>query len=457
MFKLRRIILINISILFACLALMEGVAALVLVIHETQVADRVAALDEDAKRKAKNETDSSQQKTQYDRPLYSDPSIKEDLDTWQARAGSPFDYANFLVYRNRPYTSRFVNVDDSGVRANGSEKWHPAETRYEIWMLGSSSVFGVSTGDAQSVPAWLERKLRDRHPGKHIIVRNLGVVAYTSLQDYLNFKLRLLKKKPDMVIIFNGVNDYYYSWYPLEPLADTMFQTGVNSDVLHDYWDWHADRRWINWHFVVAGISSLFSNTIDLIGKAQKWLLLRSANADIQLWKENYRKRRDETAKKVVPTIAAGYRFYIENIEAITALAARHKIAVVAVQQPLMFATRKQLIAQEVTETAHLRLSHFSMTENELEALTEVPSYRLDQTQYWKWQSFVDGYEKQKAQLATFAASAGIEYIDIMPAINAAGQVPVFSSPIHYTYRGAELIAGAMVPGVERASGARLE
>lgn len=404
----------------------------------------------------RREIDAQQNQSDYDKPVYSDPYIKAGLDSWHAQPGSPYDYSNYLVYKNRPYSSRFINIDSSGARLNGSGRQKPNEPDYEIWMIGSSAVFGITNADTETVPAFLEQKLSEHFYGKTISVRNLGVAGYTSLQDYLNFKLRLLHEQPDMVIIFSGMNDFNISMYPKIPLEDTMLYTGVNSDILHDYWDWHSESRWINWHLVGPRISALFSNTIQLIEKAQKWFALREANSDIESWKSKYRAKRKESAKRIKPTIEAGHKFFINNVKSTVSLALRNGIEIIVAQQPYLFATRKQLVAQELSKVVHGRLSHFTLSDEELDALTEIPPYRLSQTEYWHWESVVSAYEEQKTLLSEYARSAGITYIDVMPAIDKAGQMPVFSTPIHYTYRGAELVAGVLLPDIKSATKKRL-
>ena len=63
-------------------------------------------------------------------------------------------------------------------------------------------------------PAVLEGKLRAAHPGRAIEVINAGVPGYTSIEQRINFMLRISHLEPDAVVIYHGNNDINWSWVP---------------------------------------------------------------------------------------------------------------------------------------------------------------------------------------------------------------------------------------------------
>jgi hypothetical protein len=93
------------------------------------------------------------------------------------------------------------------------------------------------------------------------------------------------------------------------------------------------------------------------------------------------------------------------------------------------------------------------MPAKELDALKEVPSYRLVQTAYWNFDLFLETYRAQAAVLKSVADEVGAGYVDAQAVVDKAGPVAVFTSPNHFTFRGARLLAIPIVAEVERQLG----
>ena len=111
-----------------------------------------------------------------------------------------------LRYRHDPHsgfveaaiTSRFVNVDDRGVRSNGGA---PAGLNDAIWFFGGSTTFGFGVGDSETIPAHLERRLH--HP-----VINFGVRGHATATE--NRRLASLLRaghRPRRVLFLDGINE----------------------------------------------------------------------------------------------------------------------------------------------------------------------------------------------------------------------------------------------------------
>ena len=437
----RKTILINFLITVVLLVLVETVSWIVLSIHEGNVESRNSALLKGQSRPAEASPTTTN---------FSDPDVRLDL---QRAKQAGYRHEPYLVYLPRAFKSKHVNISEAGFRLNSQEPAYPKIINHKVWVFGSSALYGVTNADSETIPAHIERMLSRNYPDRAFQVRNFGIVGYNSLQDLIQFKYRLLRDKPDLVIVFSGVNDHYNAW--LAPtVQDAMLATNVMPrDTLKYYAELHRESGIVNWRMVAGKIRSLFGNTVTLVDKAIKYFRLRSANSDISAWKTEYRKLRDQDlarAKMVVPQIR---RMYTDNLRHMANLARDHGAKVILIHQPLLFASPKPLVGTEVAENFHPRLSFFAMSEEELQALKEVPSFRLTQTAHWTLDYFLESYRNQALALKDLSGELGAGYVDAQSVVDNAGPVAIFTSAYHFTFRGAQLLARHIVPEVERQLG----
>lgn len=104
-----------------------------------------------------------------------------------------------------PYTYDYFTINSLGFRnAEFNPKDKNKKTR--IFCIGESSTFGAESPDSQTWPARLGYYLQKSSPGKYEVI-NAGFAAYYSLL-YLNLiRYELINYKPDIIIIYAGVND----------------------------------------------------------------------------------------------------------------------------------------------------------------------------------------------------------------------------------------------------------
>ncbi len=437
---MRKTILVNVAITIALLALMELGSWAVLSIHEGNIASRNEAMLDGPAKAAVPAPDTA---------AYSDPEIRRDLDRAK-EAG--YRHEPYLVYLPNAFTSKHVNIAAAGFRLNGAQRY-PETIHHKVWVFGSSALYGVSNADSETIPAYIERLLAEKYPRRAFQVRNFGIVGYSSLQDLIQLKYRLLTDKPDLVIVFNGVNDHYNAW--LAPtVEDAMLATNVMPrETLAYYAELHRNEGLVNWRLAGGKLRALFGNTVTLAEKITKYFRLRAANGDVAAWKAGYRARAEADAaraRKVVPHMR---RLYADNLREIAALARGHGAKVMMVHQPLLFASSKPLVGPEPAESLHPRLSFFALPAIEFDALKEVPSYRLVQTAYWNFDLFLETYREQAAVLKSVADEMGAGYVDAQAVVDKAGPVAVFTSPYHFTFRGARLLALPIVAEAERQLG----
>lgn len=109
-------------------------------------------------------------------------------------------YEEVLGFRESPRRSKFVNVNQFGIRENGSANFsfNPNE---KIWVFGGSTTWGYGVADYETIPSYLERELK-----KSTI--NFGRGYYYSFQENLLLSTMLRQGwRPDIVAFVDGINE----------------------------------------------------------------------------------------------------------------------------------------------------------------------------------------------------------------------------------------------------------
>ena len=132
------------------------------------------------------------------------------------RAGTPIafrplPYVNYGLtpsYERDPGERELTRRSNAlGFRGGEIEQPKPAG-RTRIVCLGGSTTYSDLVDDADAYPAQLERILRERQPDRDLDVVNAGVPSYTSAESLANLALRVLELSPDVVVLYQAVNDY---------------------------------------------------------------------------------------------------------------------------------------------------------------------------------------------------------------------------------------------------------
>ena len=82
---------------------------------------------------------------------------------------------------------------------------------FRIFILGGSTVQGIFN-EQWTVSHYLEEELRKTNPEVEVI--NAGVVGYMSQNEIALLLTRIIDLEPDLVVVFDGRNDLYYSILP---------------------------------------------------------------------------------------------------------------------------------------------------------------------------------------------------------------------------------------------------
>jgi lysophospholipase L1-like esterase len=117
----------------------------------------------------------------------------------------------YLLHKNAPdQHNRLFNINSLGLRGREVRRDKPPSV-FRIVMLGGSGTFGYAAGsDDATIPAILERRLQSISGlRKQPQVLNAGVIAFISNQDLVYLERELIDLDPDLVIAYNGYNDFF--------------------------------------------------------------------------------------------------------------------------------------------------------------------------------------------------------------------------------------------------------
>lgn len=130
-------------------------------------------------------------------------TLREDLSRVR------YDYAPFVQFSPRPLNTRFVNIRPAGFRrTSGDSGWPPADEAVNVFLFGGSTTFGSGLPDARTVPAHVERMLRDSLEGR-VHVYNFARGAYYSSQELaLLTELFRRGRVPDVAVFVDGLNEF---------------------------------------------------------------------------------------------------------------------------------------------------------------------------------------------------------------------------------------------------------
>ena len=100
-----------------------------------------------------------------------------------------------------------VNINSLGFRGNEFSEIKPDNT-FRIFLLGGSQMFGTgATSDNTTIPGYIEHYLSKNEYEFGIEIINSGLKGVDSRKELLLLENMLLKFSPDLVIVYDGLND----------------------------------------------------------------------------------------------------------------------------------------------------------------------------------------------------------------------------------------------------------
>lgn len=129
--------------------------------------------------------------------------------------GGGIDYEPYTVLILKPdFPFKIHNIDytsnSMGLRAPEISMQKPAGV-FRIVILGGSTVEGGFNED-WTISRYLQKHIEKKYPNAQVI--NGGVLGYSSKNELMLLITKIVALQPDMVVVFDGRNDIYYSALP---------------------------------------------------------------------------------------------------------------------------------------------------------------------------------------------------------------------------------------------------
>ena len=111
-------------------------------------------------------------------------------------------YRDFVIWRAEPYESQTITIGSDGLRR---VEQAPNASADEVWLFGGSTMWGVGSDDANTIPSQLSRVAE-------VTVSSYaqrGYVARQSLNELVNVYSGVVRPGPvaRVVVFYDGVND----------------------------------------------------------------------------------------------------------------------------------------------------------------------------------------------------------------------------------------------------------
>jgi len=141
------------------------------------------------------------------------------------RPGAPpilMRFHPFLGYELRPnrsttlqdrFGARRYSTNSLGLRGRDVPVRKGPNT-FRVICVGGSTTENAYVNDEQTYPSQLERMLQARYPQARIEVLNAGRSAYSTAHTLINFQLNLAGLAPDLLVVYQAINDLMPMSYP---------------------------------------------------------------------------------------------------------------------------------------------------------------------------------------------------------------------------------------------------
>ena len=198
------------------------------------------------------------------------PDERPKLQQFHPFLGYSFRANESTVIKDR-FGERTFTTNSLGLRGRDVPRKKGPNT-FRIICVGGSTTENAYVNDDETYPAQLERMLQEQYPKVNVEVLNAGLSAYSTAHTLINFQLNLVGLEPDLLVVYQAINDLmpmgypdfqsdyrnFYTSYHLRRLVETdlryepdwpgwLRRTGVGQLLLR------ARRRTVIWDFDEAG------------------------------------------------------------------------------------------------------------------------------------------------------------------------------------------------------------
>ena len=105
-----------------------------------------------------------------------------------------------------------ININEHGFRGQEISLEKESDT-YRIFLVGGSTMIGLdSSSDDTTIPGYLQQFFDDSKIEKNIEIINAGIPNADSRSEIFLVKNHLLKFEPDLIFVYDGINDAHHDW-----------------------------------------------------------------------------------------------------------------------------------------------------------------------------------------------------------------------------------------------------
>lgn len=361
-----------------------------------------------------------------------DRQILADWDAYQAQGHKRF--YGLTVYDNAPFSSRFLNVDEEGVRSNGRRPAPDGSSTLTVWVFGSSAVVGIpNAADHETIAAYLEEDLAARLR-RAVVVKNYATVGSEGFQDLQKFRGKLLAGTPDYVVFVNGHND----------LLRDFYATSVEAEA-RALWEFHNARGIIFWPNVQGAVQRVVPHAVGLsltMRKALRWQFANLSRAD---WRREYIRQVVANREGYRAMWKDSSRFFLATMEDALDLAHKHGVRSVMAHQPTLYTAEKRLSAHEERQRQYLLAEYFALPEETVRRLDRVPWSAIDRLHGWRlFRDFREAIVNQMRSYGDLCARRACAYLDGQRVVDQHHGASMFFDWVHLSAAGNKAIAQAV-------------
>ena len=128
-------------------------------------------------------------------------SVKDSMSS-QQKAEKLFKESVYKI----PNSESYAEINSHGFRGIEITKEKPDDV-FRIFAVGGSTTFSVGVEDEFTWPFLLEKKISELNPKSDVQVINAGIPSARSLANSILIEQKLIQFDPDLMIIYEGVND----------------------------------------------------------------------------------------------------------------------------------------------------------------------------------------------------------------------------------------------------------
>ena len=221
------------------------------------------------------------------------------------------------------------SINSLGLRSPELVKPKPPKT-FRIFILGGSTVEG-GFNDRWIISTYLGQELKKYYPGVEVI--NAGIVGYSSQEELALLQTKILDLQPDLVVIFDGRNDLFYS--------------------IRETWENHHGDNYVYCQKAMDGLinyPTFFSLSTNLAR-----FLTKKSSAITRVFRFFFRQKQEAAYPPQVKFKDLAIATYLDNLRLIKATLEVKGIKGIIAFQPTLGYAKDHLTAYEKSIARYLR------------------------------------------------------------------------------------------------------